>query len=296
MRTLFVVNPAAGGGKCGRQIPRVIRRLEAEGLTCETAETTGPGHASTLVREARADGVHRFVIVGGDGTGFEVLNGLFDNPDDPTPTLGYLPLGTGNSFIRDLGITNEDTAVSALLRNTPQPVDVLKATTTQGVFYSINLISAGFTADAGELMNRRFKSLGAVGYVAGVVGKLATLSAPSLPMSADGGPVDARPATLLSFCNSRCTGGTMQMAPNARLADGLVDIIRVGQMSRTRLLTAFPRIFRGTHVSMPEVECTTAAQVSLDIGHPVDWMVDGEILHRELTSVDVLPGHVQVLA
>ena len=122
MRTLFVVNPAAGGGRCGRQIPRVIARLQAEGLTCETAETNGPGHATDLVRAARANGLHRFVIVGGDGTGFEVLNGLFDTATDPTPTLGYLPLGTGNSFIRDLGITDEDSAVSALLRNTPQSV------------------------------------------------------------------------------------------------------------------------------------------------------------------------------
>ncbi len=296
MRTLFVVNPAAGGGRCGRQIPRVIARLQAEGLTCETAETNGPGHATDLVRAARANGLHRFVIVGGDGTGFEVLNGLFDTATDPTPTLGYLPLGTGNSFIRDLGITDEDSAVSALLRNTPQSVDVLKATTTDGAFYSINLISAGFTADAGELMNRRFKSLGALGYVAGVVGRLATLSAPSLPIALDGGPMDARPATLLSFCNSRCTGGTMQMAPDARLSDGLVDIIRVGQMSRTRLLTAFPRIFRGTHITMPEVDCTTAKQIAIDIGHAVDWMVDGEILRRELTQIEVLAGHVQVLA
>ncbi|MFT6144921.1 MAG: diacylglycerol kinase (ATP) [Myxococcota bacterium] len=296
MRTLFVVNPAAGSGRCGRQIGRVIQRLKAEGLSCETTQTTGPGHATTLVREARAQGVHRFIIVGGDGTGFEVLNGLFDDTTAPTPTLGYLPLGTGNSFIRDLGITDEDTAVSALLRDTPQPVDVLRATTTDGAFFSINLISAGFTADAGELMNRRFKSLGTLGYVAGVVGRLATLSAPSLPIALDGGPVDTRPATLLSFCNSRCTGGTMQMAPDARLSDGQVDIIRVGKMSRTRLLTAFPRIFRGTHLAMPEVESATAKRVTIDIGHPVDWMVDGEILRRELTEIEVLPGHVQVLA
>lgn len=296
MRTLFVVNPAAGGGRCGREIERVSQRLSAEGINVETAFTTSPGHATTLVRRAREDGVNRFVIVGGDGTGFEVLNGLFDNASAPVPTLGYLPLGTGNSFIRDLGITNEDTAVSALLRNTPQPVDVLKASTTEGDFYSINLISAGFTADAGELMNRRFKSLGAVGYVAGVVGRLATLSAPSLPIALDDGPMDARPSTLLSFCNSRCTGGTMQMAPDARLSDGKVDIIRVGQMSRTRLLTAFPRIFRGTHITLPEVEASTAAEVTVDIGHPVDWMVDGEILRRELTHIRVLPGHVQVLA
>ena len=88
----------------------------------------------------------------------------------------------------------------------------------------------------------------------------------------------------------------MQMAPDARLSDGLVDIIRVGQMSRTRLLTAFPRIFRGTHITMPEVDCTTAKQIAIDIGHAVDWMVDGEILRRELTQIEVLAGHVQVLA
>ena len=235
-------------------------------------------------------------MVGGDGTGFEVLNGLFPNTDSAPPTLAYMPLGTGNSFVRDLGITDADGAIQALLRNEPRPIDILQATCDEGIFYSINLISTGFTASAGELMNRRFKRLGALGYVAGVVGCLATLHAPVLPLQLDDGPIDERPATLLSLCNSRCTGGTMQMAPDARLDDGLVDVIRVGAMGRARLLTAFPRIFKGTHISMPEVETATAEVVHVHGTEAVDLMVDGEILRRRLREVRVLRRAVQVLA
>lgn len=273
----------------------MLDRLRESGLSLEAQHTTGPGHATELVRRAVERGERRFLIVGGDGTAFEVLNGLLPC-EAPAPVVGYLPLGTGNSFARDLGITDADSAIAAVLRDAPRPVDVLEATCEEGTFYSINLISSGFTAEAGELMNRRFKSLGALGYVAGVVGRLATLHAPVLPHRLDDGPVDHRPATLLSFCNSRCTGGTMQMAPDARLDDGLVDVIRVGPMGRARLLTAFPRIFKGTHIDMPEVEASTAREVRFSGSEAVDLMVDGEVLRRKLQTIRVLPRAVSVLA
>ena len=294
MTTRFIVNPAAGGGRCGKRLDALMPTLTARHAGGEVVRTTAAGHATELARQAVADGVDRIVVVGGDGTGFEVLNGLLP-ASGPLPELAYLPLGTGNSFIRDLGIDSEQTAMAALANGSAAPVDVLHAHASEGDFYSINLISAGFTANVGEVVNRRFKGLGALGYVAGVLARLATLHAPVIPIRLDNGPLDERGAVLLSLSNSRCTGGTMAMAPNAQIDDGLLDVIRVGPMSRLRLLTAFPRIFAGTHIDMPEVDAATARTVRIEHESPVDWMVDGEILRRTLAAVTVMPGAVRVV-
>jgi len=293
----LVVNPAAGGGRCAKQVAPWIARLRESGLELEVAHTTGPGHATELAQAWSAQGLDAVVSVGGDGTLFEVVNGLFAEQQARSATaLGVLPLGTGNSFMRDFGVDSAALAFRALTSGRRSPCDVNRVTHDAGTFHSINLFSVGFTADAGALMNRRFKALGAAGYVLGVVGCLSRLHGPRFPLALDDGPLDDRPCTLLSFSNSRFTGGQMQMAPAADVADGRVDVIRVGQMGRRRLLTCFPRIFQGTHVDMPEVECTTAASVRFELETEVDVMVDGEVLRCRPTRLDVLPSAIEVMA
>ena len=98
-RYLAIVNPAAGGGRCGREAPAVISALRDTGLDVEVRETRAAGDGTRLAREAYRQGTRRFIGVGGDGTGFEIVNGLFPEALDSAerPWLGFLPLGTGNS-------------------------------------------------------------------------------------------------------------------------------------------------------------------------------------------------------
>ena len=87
----------------------------------------------------------------------------------------------------------------------------------------------------------------------------------------------------------------MEMAPDADVSDGLLDIIHIGPMSRKRLLTCFPRIYRGTHTQLEEVDHQTTHEVTFAMSHPTDVMVDGEILSLCLTRLTVLPKAIQVL-
>ena len=115
-----IVNPAAGGGRCGKLAARALDRLRAAGLHLEVRETRAPGEGAVHARAAYAEGFRNFIAVGGDGTSFEIVNGLFpDASTEGRAALGFLPLGTGNSFLRDFVKNGTDLAefgIKAILR------------------------------------------------------------------------------------------------------------------------------------------------------------------------------------
>ncbi|MGE3629041.1 MAG: diacylglycerol kinase family protein [Sandaracinaceae bacterium] len=281
-RYFAVVNPAAGGGRCGKRSAAAIARLRQSGLEVEVHETRRAGEGAELARRAYADGWRSFLAVGGDGTSYEIVNGLFPlEAGTERPSLAILPLGTGNSFLRDFGIDSEARALDAIERGDTVACDVVRATHAEGVLHYINLLSVGFSAEAGELTNRRFKPLGPAGYIAAVLITASRFSSKRFPMRIDDGSVDERKCVLVSFSNSRFTGGTMMMAPRADATDGALDVIRIGEMGRLRFVSSFPSIFVGRHVERPEVEQSRARAVELELDGPVDVMVDGEIQKLE---------------
>ncbi|MFW6087168.1 MAG: diacylglycerol/lipid kinase family protein [Myxococcota bacterium] len=292
-----IVNEAAGGGRCGARFLSLRQTLEAAGVPLEVRHTEGPGHATELARQASASGHRRFLSVGGDGTAFEVLNGLLPAPaEQGRPTLGILPLGTGNSFLRDFDILDTAAAVAALVRGRSRSCDAVRCDHATGSFHYMNILAIGFAARAGDLTNRRFKALGPGGYVAAVLACVARLEHPVDPIRLDGGPVDERPGAFLSFCNTRYTAGSMLMAPEASPTDGWLDVIRCGALPRGRFVATFPRIFRGTHVHAPGLSQTRVRRVELQDDREQPVMVDGEIQHLRLRALEVVPGALEVIA
>jgi YegS/Rv2252/BmrU family lipid kinase len=295
------VNPAAGGGRAGKHAPSVLARLRDDGMPIDAVYTERPRDAIELARAQIARGVRRFLCVGGDGTTHEVLNGalpalLAEETPGERLEVGMLPLGTGNSFLRDFGITNAEEALRRVRRGRAQPVDALRIVHREGTLFAFNLLGLGFAARAGALTNRRYKPLGPLGYVAAVVQSTVELATDAYPFATDRAPRDARPAILLSFSNSRATGGGMQMAPRAEVDDGELDVIRIGPMPRGRFLSAFPSIFAGTHVKRPEVEQSRARSVTFDLGGAtVDCMIDGEVIPLALERIEVVPRAFDVV-
>lgn len=294
-RFFTIVNGAAGGGRGKPRFEKARKKLEAAGLELEVRYTERAGHATELARAADAAGEKRFLAVGGDGTTFEVLNGLFPRERHDV-TLASLPLGTGNSFLRDFDILGEDDAIAALLRGKEHPVDVIALRHADGLLHYVNLLGLGFTASVGKLTNDRFKPFGTLGYVAAVVAKVASLEHPLDPVRLDGSAVDARPAAMLVFSNSKYTGGAMKMAPHADVNDGFVEVIRVGALSRLSLLRQFPLIFSGKHVEGPDVEESKARHVEFTAPRRQPCMIDGEILELTPLSLEVVPSALRVIA
>ena len=293
---LAVVNPAAGGGRCRSLVGPALDRLRAGGISLKVVETSAPGQATVLAREGYAEGYRKFIAVGGDGTSYEIVNGLFPAGEGGPATLAFLPLGTGNSFLRDFSDRGVEFAIEALLARRSRPCDVLRLTHDTGVLHYINLLSMGFSADVATLRARRFSGWGEVGYQSSIFISLARFRRRPFPLSVDGeSQVDRRPCLFLTFSNSKFTGGTMMIAPKAEVDDGLIEYVRWGPIGRLGLIRNLPTLYDGTHINHPLAERRPAKRIDFQFEAPVDVMVDGEVFTLRCQSLGVLPSALNVV-
>ncbi len=294
---LAVVNPAAGGGRCRKLVTPALEQLRAAGLRVEVVETGAPGEATDLARDAYVRGYRKFIAVGGDGTSYEIVNGLFPAAQNgERPTLGFLPLGTGNSFLRDFSDQGIEAATQALLSGRTNTSDVIRLQHTQGELYYINLLSVGFAADVSAVRARRFSSYGQLGYLLAIFTCLARLRRRPFPLRVDNEiEFDRRPCLFLTFNNSKFTGGTMMIAPKAEVNDGLIEYVRWGPIGRLGLIRNLHTLYDGTHITHPLASRRPARQVDFQLNGPVDVMVDGEVVTVECRRLDVLPSALNVV-
>jgi YegS/Rv2252/BmrU family lipid kinase len=295
-RFFAIVNPAAGGGKSARLAGPALARLREKGLHIDVIASTCPGHAVQLARESYAQGYRKFLAVGGDGTAHEILNGVFaGNSSTERISLGFLPLGTGNSFLRDFTDQGAEASLDALLANRTRPVDLIRLTHASGIIYSFNILSVGFTADVGALTNRVFKPLGHLGYLFGVLVGVVQLKRRAFVLRSDNEQEwDTRRSLFLTFNNSKYTGGTMLIAPRADSSDGLIEFVRWGPIGRLGLLRLLPKLYDGSHLDHPLASRKSVKHVEFKIPVPVDVLIDGEIFSLECKSLDVIPSAVDI--
>ena len=306
---LAIVNPAAGGGRSRKMLGAALERLRAGGVVVDVVETQNAGAATGIAREAYGRGRRRFIAVGGDGTSYEVVNGLFPEAGEGNgshagkaggggrPTLGFLPLGTGNSFLRDFSDRGVEHAIESLIAGRTQTCDVLRLQHRGGVIHYINLLSVGFPADVATLRARRFSRQGELGYFISIFLGLARLRRRPFPVRVDGErEFDRRRCLFLTFNNSKFTGGTMMIAPKAEVNSGLIEYVRWGAIGRLGLIRNLPGLYDGTHIEHRLAERKAVKRVEFDLNAPVDVMVDGEVLTLHCEELGVLPGALNVVA
>lgn len=295
---LAIVNPAAGGGRSRKLLGPALERLRAGGIEVKVAATRAPGEATEIAREAYARGVRHFIAVGGDGTSYEVVNGLYPQAlSGERPTLAFLPLGTGNSFLRDFSDRGVEHAIESLLARRSRNCDVMRLRHRSGVLHYINLLSMGFAADVATLRARRFSAWGELGYVTSIFLTLAKFNRRPFPVRVESDAAfDERRCLFLTFNNSKFTGGTMMIAPQAAVDDGLVEYVRWGPIGRLGLIRNLPGLYDGTHIQHPLAERKSARRVEFNLDAPVDVMVDGEVLTLHCEELEVLPGALNVVA
>jgi len=298
--TLLVVNPAAGHGRGAKVFRALGSRLMRDfpGLEVRTSEC--PGQAVEIGREAAERGFERVLCLGGDGTPFEVVHGWRSARGPVRPfELGLIPAGTGNSFLRDFGMTTAEEAIDGILAGRRRRVDLVEFEYQEGGRterrFSLNIIGVGLIADILKLTNERLKFLGSAGYSLAVLLRLAKGLNNRIEITADGRAWSVRDSALV-ISNSKFTGGKMMIAPPADAADGKADLVVFREVNRREIVAIFKGVFGGTHVGHPKVEMTAAAEMTIVGDPPLRIMADGELLGHTPLRLKVLPGELVILA
>ena len=291
MKILLIINPKAGNGR-GAKIGEFAQELFTErGVSFDLVYTEYPGHAVALARDA--EGYATVCSVGGDGTVFEVANGLIKAGKAEAVTLGVVPVGTGNSFSQDLGVHNDVTAaVEAIVNGRSKHIDVGRFSTGGESYYFLNVLGFGFVADVAAAASR-YKAVREASYAIGVVQITATLSHYELELTVDGKKYH-RDNCFVEICNSRYTGGNMLIAPDAKIDDGLLDVVLLDKISRWRLLKAFPLVFKGEHAKVPQTEFLKGKEITARTNIAKILTPDGEIFGSTPVEVTVQPKLLKV--
>ena len=297
MKVLLIVNPHAGkklGATVADTAVDTLRNLKVE---TDVVYSEWPGHAVELARETELSNLDGLIAVGGDGTLFEIINGLVaGNGSIPIP-LGQIPVGTGNSFLKDIeqGETDPIAAgVDRIAGGATVPVDLGKFTCDAGEYYFANLLGAGFVSNV-AYRAKKYKAFGSLSYVFGVFEELIGLSSYQSTLIIDDTAIE-RDLIFIEICNSRYTGGNMMMAPSADISDGLLDVVVVDRITRRRLLKLFPRIFNGTHVEDESVEVIRGRHIRFESAVPLALTPDGETFGTTPIEVEVVPAAVRFFA
>jgi diacylglycerol kinase (ATP) len=300
LRLLLVFNPHAAFGRAASLLPRVAAALE-QFADIDVRQTAGPGDAVEQVGVAPLDAYDGVIAAGGDGTLFEVLNGLYRHAPERRVPLGLLPVGTGNAFARDLGLLPGDWEKGVALIGARQlrRVDVGRvqcgpANAPEPAFHFLNIVGAGLPVDAMRAAER-IKFVGSAAYSLATFWRALLLKTYPLAIELDGERIE-QDALFVEISNTRYTGTSFLIAPAARFDDGLLDVTLVCRLSRRRLLRLFPTIYRGAHVAYEEVVTRRARSIRLLGPSGLALAPDGEFQGHTPATVTCLQGDLEIFA
>ena len=294
MKLLVVFNSKACSGKSGERYSALETAFAAHAIDADFQCTDRAGHGTELVADADLAGYDGVVAAGGDGTLFEVLNGIYRHEARERVPLGLIPLGTGNAFSRDLGLApgQWEQAIEILARRRTRRIDVGRVTTHSGQFHFINIIGMGFVVDAG-LMAKKFKALGNSAYTLGTLMAVLRMKSYPLRIEIDGMTLE-QDNLFVEVSNSRYTGTSFLIAPEARLDDGLLDVTLLERLSRRRLLRLFPTIYEGKHVAYEEISTFQAKHIRITSPGNMPLAPDGEFVGETPAEITCLKQNLEL--
>ncbi len=294
MKLLLIYNPASGGGRAKNLLSPILDDFNHQKVEVVLHQTTRQGDAIQFLKQQDLSPYQGVIAAGGDGTIFEVLNGYMQNKDPHKPPFGLLPNGTGNAFSKELGITGGDwkKAINIILTGNTKKIDVGKFCSQKKSYYFLNMLGLGFVSDV-NASSCRLKFLGNFAYILAVFHRLIGLKSYKLQLTLDNDTLE-RDNVFVEIANSRYTGTTYLMAPDAKVDDGLLDVVLLNKVSRLKILKLFPTIFNGEHIKYPEVEIFKAKKISLTTTPKQILTPDGELFGTTPIEIECLPKLLEV--
>jgi YegS/Rv2252/BmrU family lipid kinase len=293
----LIINPRAGRGRGRRYARRIRRHLERSGCAVRASFSRAPGDIETQTREASLAGFRHVVVVGGDGTVHEAVNGLL--ACDGQAALGLIPLGSGNDFAKAVGLPRRwgaacDIVAECIASGRTRSVDAGRCND----FYFANGVGIGLDAVVTQTSEKMKWLPGAVAYPVALIAVLVRgIPAARARIECDG-VCRETDISMAVACNGAWIGGLFFIAPRARNDDGLLQVVVADALNRRQVLRLAPSVLKGTHEGIPEATFTDcrSLRIRLEPACPVE--ADGEIRYRAASELDIriLPGRLRLLA
>jgi YegS/Rv2252/BmrU family lipid kinase len=298
VRPYFIVNPVSANGQTAKRWPAIKALFEARLEKLDFSLTKRRNHATCLTREALHNGFDRIIAVGGDGTLNEVINGFFDYNQkiNPQATIGYYPSGTGEDFSLSLGIKklSPQGHVDHLLDGKIKVIDIGQAVFHQensktAIRNFINESSLGFGAIVAKLSNQSSKALGGkTTFILIVLRCLFSLRAYKMRIMVDNLDFFNGRALIATISNGRYFGGSMMIAPMAKIDDRQLEVVVVGQMGRLEVIANLPSIYKGKHLANPKIKHFYGKEIVITADEPIGIEMDGEAVGITSASFKII--------
>jgi YegS/Rv2252/BmrU family lipid kinase len=294
------VNPASANGSTGRRWPSIARRAAASGLTGDTLMSEMPGHLGELAARAAGDGAQLLVVVGGDGSVHETVNGLLDSGRGGDVELAVLPRGTGKDFVRSLRIPGDlARALDVATRGRVRTVDAGRAHFTAwdgspAVAYFANFGGAGISGAIARRANASSKAAGGrISFLWATVAVFTGWKSTTVTADVDGTRRSGPMFEVLAMNGDYAAGG-MWVTPEAQPDDGRLDVLLIGDVTKADFVRTFPKIYRGKHLSHPKIELLRGSSVEVEADVRLPIVLDGEQPGTTPVRFEVVPGALRV--
>lgn len=297
-RVAILVNPTAGRGAAAVASDRVFARLVAAGVEVDLVRGTDAADARERLRRVLDGGPDTLAVVGGDGLVHLAVQEIADSG----VVLAIVPSGTGNDIARSFGIDHDPAAaVADILDATPVPTDLVRVTSAGVVAsrWALGVACTGFDSRINARANRMRRPRGPSKYTIALVAEIRDIAPIPLRVTVDGAP-EMWPSLLVAVGNTAYYGGGMAICAGADPADGLLDVIHVEAMRRDRVLRLFPRLFAGSHLTLPYVHRRQGRVVTVEIADAT-WpgavppvYADGEDAAALPVTLTVVPGALRI--
>ncbi len=283
----IIVNPLGGKGKSLKALKTAEKIFAERGVEYTVHNTEYAGHATELARELSRKPEAKILVFGGDGSFNEVLNGIenFENV-----TLGIVPCGTGNDFVRASGHpTKIKEAIDLILKDNVGYIDYIDV----GSRRCLNVAGAGMDVDV-LLRYAAMKAFrGKLKYYASLIDTLIHVKWHKLRLTIDGKTMD-KSVFMIGVGNGTCIGGGMPICPDAKVDDGLLSVVIVNEMKKSRIPVELPGFLSGKHVKKDYTEVYSAKEVTVEVLDDGKIELDGEVIDDKILECKVVHNVLKV--
>lgn len=298
-KAMVIMNPHSGNQRAQRVFDRVKPIFQRANIELDVKNTERPRHATDIAREANFEGYDALLVIGGDGTFNETVNGILTRAADagPVPPLGLIPGGTGNSLTVSFGTEDPDYAAEVIVKGKRRHMDAGKITMGDGkVVYMVNLLGWGLGVDANTTAES-LRCCGPCRYDMGAVWQIILGKERQAKVVVDGHNYDGD-YSIIMVQNNAHGGAHLNLAPFAKVDDGCMDVLLARNVGRGGLLGLFDALKAGgSHVYMDSVVYRRFKKLSIGCA-PNETLinVDGENIGTTPVTLEVVPKAFDIFA